>query len=136
MRPIEFRGKSTAYNDWVYGDLLQNKNPFVGIRIFEEDGFNLEVDPDTVGQWTTKLDKNKKYIYEGDIVRVEYAEDIDQPPFIDYIVRWDDKKCGFVVEDFEETCDFEDVLGADQLCNYASVIGNRFDTPELLGGGA
>lgn len=56
MRPIEFRGKSTAYNDWVYGDLLQNKNPFVGIRIFEVDGFNLEVDPDTVGQLTRTLE--------------------------------------------------------------------------------
>lgn len=135
MRPIEFRGKSTAYNKWVYGDLVHYADPE---RIYIKDAKRvlILIDPDTVGQWTTKLDKNKKYIYEGDIVRVEYAEDIDQPPFIDYIVRWDDKKCGFVVEDFEETCDFEDVLGADQLCNYASVIGNRFDTPELLGGGA
>lgn len=134
MRPIEFRGKSTAYNDWVYGDLLQNKNPFVGIRIFEVDGFNLEVDPDTVGQWTERYDKNKKKIYENDIVRVECHNGLNKsdPELIDFTICWDAESCRFTAKDkyYEYAYSFDEVFDTVKMCSYATIVGNIFDNPD------
>lgn len=130
MRPIEFRGKSTAYNDWVYGDLLQNKNPFVGIRIFEVDGFNLEVDPDTVGQWTGLYDKNGVKIFEGDIVVCSSGGSVVTPIYQNGIYM------AYLVEHLHRKIK-EPMTQFNVIWrNGCEVIGNIHDNPNLLGGGA
>ena len=67
-RQILFRGYSEALNKWVEGDLVQQG---VGCIIYEhiQDRPNrvIEVHPDSVGQFTGKIDINGVKVFEGDI---------------------------------------------------------------------
>lgn len=79
MKNYKFRGK-VSYNgnhyhsgDWVYGYYWTNElgNHFIRRTIDQFENYileDVEVIPETVGQWTSFLDVDKVEIYEGDIV--------------------------------------------------------------------
>lgn len=64
-REIKFRGKQIDNGEWVYGYLADED--YIN-DINSIDLSSIEVDRDTIGQFTGLLDKNGKEIYEGDIV--------------------------------------------------------------------
>ena len=75
-REILFRGKSVETNEWVYGSYILEKygnTPY--ICYFEYGTFvnikQVEVIPETVGEFTGMTDKNGTKIFEGDIVRTQ-----------------------------------------------------------------
>lgn len=131
MREILFRAKAinrvpgreyrTKYKngDWVYGFL--EKPPFLGwpAEMRNEDMWSgIEVDFDTIGQYTGLKDKKGKKIFEGDIVRVVSSGETA-------VVKWDEIESRF----------YFDAEGYG-ICivSKAEVLGNVYDNPELLGG--
>ena len=116
QREIKFRGFSTDFG-WRYGDFTENR--FDGFPCIWQDGYQYEVDIDTVGQYTGLKDRNGKGIYEGDIVMVR---DLKYQVVFKY-AEWK-----------------LDILNPRVYCNPAfhshtetsEVIGNIYENPEYL----
>ncbi len=102
-------------------------------KLFEKEEDNMcfvdvEVIPKTRCQYTGLADKNKKKIWEYDIVRRTDSHDSKEPSvgFIEYdaqntsfLIHWTD------VENYSATYPWKDKI---------EVIGNIFDNPKMLGG--
>ena len=120
MREIEFRGKRTCDNEWVYGRFIgiyQTEDGDVGC-IRDYTGKDNLVKLETIGQYTGVKDKNGKKIFEGDIVK-DILGQIGQ-------IIYKEKYSAFVVDKWE-------VGYALWFDKGIEVIGNIYDNPELLG---
>ena len=150
-REILFRGKQITNGEWAEGSLVQTTavslKSFIAksaCYTFGKWDWNkcVEVDLNTICQYIGLLDKNGNWIYENDIIR-DADEDMTM------VVRWDEEKLRFVLDDygytgclmeygFDETAgefDVVDTYGFDDFCstNSFEVIGNIFNNPELIG---
>ena len=100
----------------------------------------IEIDPDTLSQYTGLTDKNGKRIWENDILR--YSYDYDGSPFlkdgeeIKYrvgAVFWSEWRGSWAVcGRGNKKCTNNDGLKYNRNPNRAEVIGNIFDNPEVL----
>ena len=128
-REILFRGKTcNQYNEndngiWLEAFLSQNMDagrvyPVITDGIMVE----MEVIPETVGQFTGLCDKNGVKIFEGDILTTETEKPM--------VIGWSNKFASFVLNIdgwafshwFGESCNPENCV----------VIGSIYDNPELL----
>ena len=131
MREILFKAKRKEDGKWVEGcyqkryDLLGNEEHL----IFHADSYKVweyvEIDPETLCQFTGLCDKNGKRIWENDVVLLVY----DGKEHI-YQIVWDNSELDFKATNGEENygSNFEYLL----CCEEIEVIGNIFDNPELL----
>ena len=123
MREILFRAKTIGDEPrWAQG--YYTKTDTYGIRghnpntsmITDEDGFWVEINPETLGQFTGIKDKNDVKIFEGDIVRADNGH-------TGYVIF----RYGSFVK--ECSCHYKtNKLYGDN----ETVIGNIYDNPELL----
>ena len=70
-REVLFRGKSVETNEWIYGSYILEKYENISyICYFEYESSisikQVEVIPETVGEFTGMTDKNGIKIFEGD----------------------------------------------------------------------
>lgn len=122
-----YRGKRLDNGQWVEGSPI-GEDVIVGkIVDFDEDYFTTEfwykVDPETVGQFTGRYDKNDKEIFERDIVVNKNIH--GKKWLVEY--RTDSEYVGFVLKE----------VGTNGISLFTSwndieVIGNIHDNKELL----
>lgn len=152
-REILFRGQ-VKYNgnhlftwDWVYGSLIV-KTGRTFIHVIEEDSlgnivreFDVEVIPETVGQFTEYTDRNGVKIFEDDIFDSEFDDGSV------YIIKWNSNLlkfsvCLFGYKMFHNSNGGEEYANnitlldddVDEVKNFTGepIIGNIYSNPELL----
>lgn len=149
MREILFRAKAinrelnqeyrTKYKngDWVYG--LVEKLPIIknGEKIYDIDYAKMrntcgvsgiEVDENTICEFTGLTDRSNRQIFEGDIVGCFGNTQI-------FVVNWCSIRGGYFLDDVITSglCESHpECLG--NLSDTIEVLGNIYDNPELLGG--
>ena len=132
MRLIKFRGKDKKYGNWFFGNLY-NRDIYGRTHICTTNNGSLNIDPNTVGQFTGLYDKNGKEIYEGDLL------ECDEVPKILSEVYWNCSMSAFclAVHTITEGIDYGTTPLGDVLSKFKSlhIIDNIHDNPELLKGG-
>lgn len=145
MREIKFRGKRRHGHEWIEGSLLTDNKTVYDILYPEvqADGRlkfrHFEVISDTIGQYTGLKDKNKREIYEGDLLTDEYADDDGTLCKYYLPVVWNSKTLQWCVD----TSMKKDSSHLAAIVNYfgdngevyteiLEVAGNIHDNPNLL----
>ena len=138
MREILFRGKRTDNGEWVRGYVAEIETAWdkyeYGSLPTEYEKVIIRTDlcvrdicavlPETVGQYTGLTDKNRKKIFEGDIVQVP----LNIKEYFNCEIKFNDG-CFDVVQG-----NIRDYLKVYVANRCVKVIGNIHDNPELLGG--
>lgn len=125
MREILFRGKRKDNGEWVegyYACIGETPVIFTGELDFSKWNIRAKtyvIIPETVGQYTGLTDKNGRKIFEGDIVKVDGDDEAYKIIYVYGVYRICDRH-----NQYSHT--------VHNIHNYLTVIGNIYDTPELL----
>lgn len=138
MREILFRAK-TNNGEWVEGYYVKCRGHHYIFPVYDIDhGFDerysewVEVEAETVCQYTGLTDKNGRKIFKGDIVKVLYTDGEEDGRDVTE-VKYSEKSASFSPWDWEYDCD-----GCDLYFHIKEieVCGNIFDNPDLMGRGS
>lgn len=135
MRDILFRGKRKDNGEWVEGFYICVGEKYhyiltgkLNLTKYGAEFEKYSVDLKTVGQFTGLTDKNRKRIFEGDIIN-----DTDDN---ELLVVEGETSFGFsfrYVGDDGYTSALDLGLNDDMMAlPYAEVVGNIYDNPELV----
>lgn len=146
MRQIKFRAKGLIDDNWHYGSYVytdDNKNnPFASEPVKEKHhiiqyypgDWNLggwepiEINPNTLGQFTSLKDKNGKEIYEGDVIAFNWrsCDGVDITDLLE--VRFIRGVFAFL---WDGDIDHEANI-VSPTHEWATVVGNIHDNPDLI----
>lgn len=149
MKPILYRAKAINRNpnmnyrtdyqngDWVYGlvsKLYKYDNKYFAEMTNTDGVSGIDVDPETICEYTGLTDKNGNKIFEGDIV--QWGMNGLEIPIRKAVVE--------TLPDIQFRClNLKDSEGKHHIFNYGNfayrdtekyleIIGNIYDSPELL----
>jgi len=127
-RVIKFRGKRIDNGEWVTGHYSEGSPSHHYIT--NPDGSVWVVNPETISQFTERVDKEGKEIYGGDIIRYSWSRGKTKSGECIAAVVWNDLY-GYYHLSINET-----VVNDFAVLNYMKrngiVIGKVFSNPELL----
>lgn len=148
MREILFCGKAVDNGEflnckgkWVEGGITFFKGgiPYICPERFSDYDEEIEVDPETVSEFTGLTDKNGKRIFEGNLLKITSTvfdsiirqlrtrEDIA-------LVEYDSKTGGYRLKVYNNG-EYKRIskFSINHLWAYnAEVVGNKWDNPDLL----
>lgn len=141
MREILFRGKRCDNGEWVEGYYARKGvdkdtfKHFICVMTFNVNGntyssmfylTDIEVIPETVGQYTGMTDKNGTKIFAGDIISTSSK--------LIGAVEWNDTFAKYIVCYNQISGNWFDFEGEDcfSVALDCVIIGNIHDNPELL----
>lgn len=134
MREIFFRGL-TEDGRWIYGDLLHptDDDKDYYIEDFTQKKNNCHpVIPKTICEYTGVKDKNRKRIFETDIISIPYKGISGFTEYQEALVFWDDERFGWCVKFMDgEILYLNDIVDLS-LPRDVEVIGNIIDNKEKL----
>lgn len=137
MREILFRGKRTDNCEWETGSLVIIRGGCYDEEMYIADkmtGYNTPIIPETIGQFTGLTDKNGTKIFEGDIVRYGTNTNRAENKEINEVVFETRGGSGYFGIRISKIETWQFCLGVP--AKLMEVIGNIYDNPELLKGGA
>lgn len=131
-REIKFRAKAINNDfykgEWVYGyyaNILWSSNL---VDVITDGANEIPIQIETLGQFTGKTDINGKDIYNDDVVRVFTVE-----RSFNVVVKWSNHSMAFMACYIDgNQCPFS--WFTNLLVYELEVIGNVFDSPDLLKG--
>lgn len=145
MREILFRGKYVCDGNWIYGYYIGPAGLDASHEICDVSddgaGARLDVDPETIGQYTGLTDKNGTKIFEGDILNLWVDDDNEYDPIKKYraVVEFGNPNAeynwGFQLKMIDRMSFNEDILlwvEMEDTGAFCEVIGNIHDNPELV----
>lgn len=132
MREILFRGKIADKHEWAYGDLRHmtdedGRELSVMLITDYSKGLTYLVDPETVSQYISLKDSKGTKIFEGDIV---LSDDLVYGEGGLFLIQWNEEWHGW---DANRVGAKDDIYTIGELGDM-KIVGNRLDTPTLLGG--
>lgn len=127
---VKHRGKTIKSREWVYGiHTCRGFTPDEQDHYIRVGNKTFKVWPKSVGLYTERKDLNGKEIYEGDILRGycygNFNTGIDKD--CDCIVKYNSDEHRFILDAYA----VYDLYMTDDDSNYLTVVGNKFDNPEL-----
>ncbi|MGV0847422.1 YopX family protein [Empedobacter falsenii] len=91
MREILFRGQRIDNGEWVYGQYLKREySGFTDYSVWTPKG-TIPVKPESIGQFTGLLDKNRNKIFEGDKFQGDENGEY-------YVVNWNEDEATFQMD--------------------------------------
>ena len=129
MREIKFRGKGKKDGKWYFGNLY-DIDTYGRTHICTINGGCLDIEPETVGQFTGFYDCDGKEIYEGDILLVTSSKRM-----FTSVVMWDKKEAYYKLLYWGTG----NILHQTPLFRWLNdtileVTGNIHDNPEFMRG--
>ena len=127
MREIKFRAKAIDTGEWLYGCLQVPRKEGGGYYMWDASMWQRQVDPETIGEFTSLKDRNGNDIYEGDIISFDYGD--GEPVSEDLIeVRFVRGVFAFLWNgDLDDECSV-----SSPTHEWAIVKGNIHDNPDML----
>jgi uncharacterized phage protein (TIGR01671 family) len=123
MREIKFRAWDTRKEKMIPSGELMADYRYFDLMVFAANGYRTRV-----MQYTGLKDKNGKEIYEGDIIVGTYKDMGTDTGLVVF------KGCGFKVE-IPNVGD-DELVDWERYSDSIEVIGNIYENPDLIEGGA
>lgn len=135
-----YRGKSKKTGKWYYGSYLKLNSSDTRPEHFivsNYSGIMIEVEPETIGEFTGLLDKNNNKVFEGDLL--QFGDRI-------LAVYWDDERFQWMAKEAveypfreypKEDWNYIELgwIAAEVACvgmMTTPIIGNIYDNPEMF----